>query len=289
MRICRFNGERIGLVRDRDVFDITDLCAQVGVGPPMRPIGDPLVMALPEVARRVSTLDVSGLVRHGATDIRLECPVRFPTKLVGAGSNYARHREEMTVGKPAAHKGYDLYSDGVFLKANSSLAGAGDGISIQFPNRDTHHEVELVAVIGSPTKDVSPQEALKHVAAYTVGLDITMRGKEERSLRKSFDSYSVLGPWLVTSDEIPDPESVELNLAVNGAMRQKDSTKNMVVDTATIISFASRFYTLLPGDLIWTGTPSGVGALRHGDRITAGADRIGTMEVNVKLFSERPY
>ena len=289
MRIARFNGERIGLVRGDDIFDITDLAAQAGVAPPVRPMGDPLVMALPEIARRVASLDVSSLARIKAADATLECPVRFPTKLVGAGSNYSRHRAEMTVGKPTSHKGYDLYSDGVFLKANSSLAGPIDGISVQFPNRDTHHEVELIAVIGKPAKDVTPQDALKHVAAYTVGLDITMRGKEERSLRKSFDSYSVLGPWLVTADEIPDPENVELSLAVNGAERQKDSTKNMVVDTGTIISFASKFYTLLPGDLIWTGTPSGVGRLVGGDRVTAGADRIGMMEVNVRLASDRPY
>jgi 2-keto-4-pentenoate hydratase/2-oxohepta-3-ene-1,7-dioic acid hydratase in catechol pathway len=187
------------------------------------------------------------------------------------------------------HKGYDLYTDGVFLKANSSLVGAADGISIQFPNRDTHHEVELVAVIGMPAKDVTPGDALKHVAAYSVGLDITMRGKEERSLRKSFDTYSVLGPWLVTADEIPDPENIELSLAVNGVERQRDSTENMLVDTAAIIAFASKFYTLMPGDLIWTGTPSGVGRLVGGDRVRAGADRIGMMDVNVRLTSNDLY
>ena len=289
MRICRFNGERIGLVHDDDIFDITETCAQAGLAPPIRPVGDPLIIRLPEIIKGIATLELNSLDCFKVADVRLECPVRFPTKLVGAGSNYTRHREEMTIGKPTSHKGYDLYSDGVFLKANSSLAGPADGISIQFPNRDTHHEVELVAVIGTAAKDVAPQDALKHVAAYAVGLDITMRGKEERSLRKSFDTYSVLGPWLVTADEILDPEDIELSLAVNGAQRQKDSTKNMVVDTATIIAFASKFYTLLPGDLIWTGTPSGVGALKHGDLVTAGADRIGMMNVNVRLASDRPY
>ena len=289
MRICRFNGDRIGLVRDPIVFDITELCEQAGLAPPLRPVGDPLVIRLPGILKSIAAVETNGLEQFKIAEVRLECPVRFPTKLVGAGSNYARHREEMTVGKPTSHKGYDLYSDGVFLKANSSLAGPVDGISIQFPNRDTHHEVELVAVIGEPAKNVSSQDALKYVAAYTVGLDITMRGKEERSLRKSFDTYSVLGPWLITADELGDPGNVELTLSVNGVRRQKDSTKNMVVDTATIIAFASRFYTLLPGDLIWTGTPSGVGAIRHGDHIKAGADCIGLMDVDVRLASDQIY
>ena len=243
MKICRFNDDRIGLVRGEVVFDITDIAIGVGISAPQRPDGDPLVSHLPALAARAKG-DLHGAASIPLRDVYLETPVRFPTKIIGAGSNYPNHKREMSKVRDPAVKGYDLYGDGVFLKANSSLSGPADPIRIRFPERQTQHEVELVIVIGRTCADVPPERALEVVAGYCLGLDITMRGKEERSLRKSFDTYSVLGPWITTADEVGDPGSVDIALDVNGAERQSDLVSSMIVDSAAIVSFASRFYTL---------------------------------------------
>lgn len=110
---------------------------------------------------------------------------------------------------------------------------------------------------------------------------MTTRGPEERSMRKSIDTYTVLGPWLVTADEIPDPGSLAFRLTVNGEERQNANTKDLVIDIPHLIEFASSFYTLNPGDLIFTGTPEGVGPVEPGDRIEMELEGVGTIAVNV--------
>ena len=112
-------------------------------------------------------------------------------------------------------------------------------------------------------------------------MDITLRGPEERSLRKSIDSYSVLGPWLVTADELSDPSDLELSISVNGELRQKASTRDLILGVPELVAFASTFYTLYPGDLLFTGTPEGVGAVKPGDRMVAQIEDIGQMTVIV--------
>jgi 2-keto-4-pentenoate hydratase/2-oxohepta-3-ene-1,7-dioic acid hydratase in catechol pathway len=136
-------------------------------------------------------------------------------------------------------------------------------------------------VIGRPANAVTANDALGFVAGYCIGLDITVRGPEERSLRKSIDSYTVLGPWMVTADEIPDPQNLDLSVSVNGEPRQKASTREMILGVAELIEFASSFYTLWPGDVLLSGTPDGVGPIRAGDLLHAHVDRIGDMEVRV--------
>jgi 2-keto-4-pentenoate hydratase/2-oxohepta-3-ene-1,7-dioic acid hydratase in catechol pathway len=120
------------------------------------------------------------------------------------------------------------------------------------------------------------------VAGYCIGLDITVRGSEDRSFRKSGDSYSVLGPWLVTSDEIPTPGQLDLQIAVNGDVRQSSNTKYLILGVAELIELASSFYTLYPGDVIFTGTPEGVSPIEPGDEIVATIEKIGTMHVSVR-------
>jgi 2-keto-4-pentenoate hydratase/2-oxohepta-3-ene-1,7-dioic acid hydratase in catechol pathway len=120
------------------------------------------------------------------------------------------------------------------------------------------------------------------VAAYSIGLDMTIRGPEERSFRKSGDSYTVLGPWLVTADEIPDIADLELQITVNGELRQKANTGQLIIDTPGLIEFASSFYTLYPGDILLTGTPEGVGPVRPGDAMCARIGGIGEMTVQVR-------
>jgi hypothetical protein len=120
-------------------------------------------------------------------------------------------------------------------------------------------------VIGKPCDRATALDALSHVAAYTLGLDITVRGTEDRSFRKSIDTYTVLGPWLTTADELPDPDQLQITLHQNGSLRQNGHTSNLVYSVARLIEFASGFYTLQPGDLLYSGTPEGVGPIRPGD------------------------
>ena len=152
----------------------------------------------------------------------------------------------------------------------------------RFLDRRTDHEVELALVIGKTASNVSKAEALDYVAGYCIGLDITLRGPEERSFRKSIDTYTVLGPWLVTPDEFGLPTDVGLRLDVNGEPRQDANTRDLILSVVDLIEFASSFYTLHPGDVIITGTPEGVGPIRPGDTMNANVDRIGELHVRVE-------
>jgi 2-keto-4-pentenoate hydratase/2-oxohepta-3-ene-1,7-dioic acid hydratase in catechol pathway len=141
--------------------------------------------------------------------------------------------------------------------------------------------VELAFVIGRTANRVSRADAMQYVAGYTIGLDVTIRGSEDRSFRKSADSYSVLGPWLVTADEISDPNALDLEISVNGELRQKSNTRYLILDVAALVELASSFYTLHPGDVIFTGTPEGVSPIVPGDHIVATIEKIGSMQVDV--------
>ena len=153
---------------------------------------------------------------------------------------------------------------------------------IRRPDRRTDHEVELVIVIGKRADRVARQDAMAHVAGYAIGLDISIRGSEDRSFRKSPDTYTVLGPWLVTADEIPNPGALDLQITVNGEVRQQSNTRHMILGVAELIEMASSMYTLHPGDLIFTGTPEGVSPIHPGDSIVATIAQIGTMAVAVR-------
>ena len=197
--------------------------------------------------------------------------------------NYQKHLDEVR-DQSQLHHGNEghtapIHSAGLFLKASSALVGPGEGIALRKLDRRNDHEVELAVVIGREAKDVSRGDALGHVAGYAIGLDITIRGPEERSLRKSPDSYAVLGPWLVTPDEIANPGNLDLRIAVNGEERQNSNTRYLILGVAELIEYASSFYTLYPGDIIITGTPEGVSPIQPGDVISAYVERIGTMEV----------
>jgi 2-keto-4-pentenoate hydratase/2-oxohepta-3-ene-1,7-dioic acid hydratase in catechol pathway len=213
-------------------------------------------------------------------------PVANPGKVIGAPVNYQKHLDEARQDAEIHHDNQIavIHRTGVFLKATSSLVGPGEGIALRKLDRRNDHEVELAFVIGKKATNVSQANALDYVAGYAIGLDITVRGPEERSLRKSVDTYTVLGPWLVTSDEIPDPGNLDLQLSVNGDVRQKSNTKYLILGVPELIELASSFYTLHPGDVVVSGTPEGVGPLAPGDQIVASIDKIGTMEVNVRAF-----
>ena len=281
MRICRF-GNSYGMVCGDTVIDIT-----THVNNAEKPgNGDALIRALPGLRGRDHELQ-SGSIRVPLSDVALLSPIRNPTKILAAPNNFREHSAEMNAsGTVKSSLMASMDEVGFFLKATSSLVGPSEGIAVRFPERRTDYEVEAVIVIGEVVREpVLASDALKYVAGYGVGLDITLRGPEERSQRKSIDSYTVLGPWLVTVDEVPDLSLLNMRLSVNGDERQSVSLSDMLFNAAEQIAYASRFYTLYPGDLIYTGTPSGVGPISGGDVIRAEIETIGAMEVKVRNFS----
>ena len=283
MRFCRFNDNRLGLVEPGVVRDVTAALDILGDFRYPLPSHDVFVANLDKVAARACEIWGQSS-SFPLAEVKLLSPVANPGKIIGAPLNYRKHLAEARAD-PQIHHNVpmtEIQKIGLFLKANSSLAGAGEGIALRRLERRNDHEVELAVIIGRPAANVARAEALKYVAAYSVGLDITIRGAEERSFRKSADSYTVLGPWMVTADEITDPGNLGLSLSVNGELRQDSNTKFMIMGVEELIEFASSVYTLLPGDIIISGTPEGVSAILPGDEIVASIEKIGTMKVKVR-------
>jgi 2-keto-4-pentenoate hydratase/2-oxohepta-3-ene-1,7-dioic acid hydratase in catechol pathway len=287
MRLCRFGEGRLGVVEGAGVRDVT---AALEVLPACRyplPSYDLLIAHLDEVAARVQAIAASSplLLLAG---LKLLSPVANPGKVIAAPVNYQKHLDEVKGdaqlhhGNPA--HGLTIQKAGLFLKATSSLVGPGEGIALRHLDRRNDHEVELAVIIGKRASQVSKEDALDYVAGYAIGLDITIRGAEDRSFRKSPDTYTVLGPWLVTPDEIGEPDDLDLALCVNGETRQNSNTKYMILKPAELIEMASAFYTLYPGDIISTGTPEGVSPIVPGDTVVASIERVGAMEVKVRAF-----
>jgi 2-keto-4-pentenoate hydratase/2-oxohepta-3-ene-1,7-dioic acid hydratase in catechol pathway len=237
------------------------------------PPGDALMANLEKVSARARSL-AKEASETPIDRLPLLSPVANPSKIIGAPMNYRTGQDEAAIA--------NAMSIGLFLKSNGSLAGQSEGIALRMMERQIDHEVELGVVIGREGANIRREDALKHVGGYAVALDITPHGKEERSLRKSCETYTVLGPWLVTADEIPDPQNLDLQLDLNGERRQEGNTKQMIRDVAAMIEYASTFYTLYPGDIFLSGTPAGVGPIKPGDEIVATIEKIGTMRVRVR-------
>jgi 2-keto-4-pentenoate hydratase/2-oxohepta-3-ene-1,7-dioic acid hydratase in catechol pathway len=283
MRLCRFGSNRLGLIEGAHVRDVTAALDVLPVFAYPYPTYDVLIANLDHVIERVRAISASS-PSLSIAEVTLLSPVANPGKIIGAPVNYQKHLEEAR-GNADLHHGNPvatIHKAGVFLKANSSLVGAGEGIVLRKLDRRNDHEVELAVVIGRVARNVPRDDALEYVAGYSIGLDISVRGPEERSLRKSADSYSVLGPWLVTRDEIPNAGDLDLQIAVNGETRQSSNTRYMILSVPELVEFASSFYTLYPGDVIMTGTAEGVSPIQPGDLIVASIERIGTMEVQVR-------
>ncbi|WP_027531708.1 fumarylacetoacetate hydrolase family protein [Bradyrhizobium sp. WSM3983] len=281
MWLCQFNERGFGLVEGNEIVDLTHLLEELPATGYPYPTHDTMIAALPDLLPRIA--DAKMGPRLPLASVRLQAPVRNPGKFVAAPVNYAKHHEE-TIADPATFAREHvrkIQETGLFLKATSSSSGPSDPIRTRFPDRRTDHEIELAAVIGRAGSNIAAADALSYIAGYCIGLDITVRGPEERSLRKSIDSYSVLGPWLVTADEIPDPSGLNFELSVNGEIRQKANTSDLIMSVPELIEFASRYYTLHPGDVLFTGTPEGVGPIQPGDKVHANIERIGSISISV--------
>ncbi len=281
MRICCFNDNRVGVVQENLVYDVT---AGLDALPAYRypfPKIDLLIANLSLLAKFL-TPETPSLP---LSEVRLLSPVSNPGKMVAAPVNYQAHLDEAIADEGTFSRAHvrKIQETGLFLKATSSLIGSSQSIEIAHADRRTDHEVELAVIIGRTCRNVPRSEALSVVAGYSIGLDITIRGPEERSLRKSLDTYSVLGPWMVTPDEFGDPSGHDLKLSVDGHLRQSANTRDLIMDVPALIEFASSFYTLNPGDVLFTGTPEGVGPIAPGEMIEASISGVGSM--NVKVIS----
>ncbi|MGS0623769.1 fumarylacetoacetate hydrolase family protein [Ralstonia sp. VS2407] len=223
-------------------------------------------------------------------DTRFGVPWTGIGKIIAIGLNYADHAAEAGLPPPAEPI--------LFLKANSALNGPNDAVMLPRGSAKTDWEVEPGVVIGKTASDVSREEALSHVAGYCVVNDVSEREFQlERGgtwdKGKGCDTFCPVGPWLVTRDEVPDPQALGLWLDVNGERAQRGNTATMVFGVAHLVSYVSRFMTLHPGDLICTGTPPGVGMgakppryLNAGDTMRLGIDGLGVQTQTVIAYSK---
>jgi 2-keto-4-pentenoate hydratase/2-oxohepta-3-ene-1,7-dioic acid hydratase in catechol pathway len=266
MKLCRFDDDRLGLVRDETVIDVS---AALSVLPAVRwplPQHDPLVARLDSLRPGITSRALRGAVLPLAGRM-LRSPVASPGKIVAVRRNYGTGPD----GPPD-----------FFLKAVSSLAGPGDGILLPMPDRPCQVEIELAAVIGTTGRGIPREEAPGHVAGYCVALDASLVGDEDRGLRKSPDSFCVLGPWLTTADEVPDLTNLGISLEVDGRPAQQGSTHRMLRDTASLVAAASACFTLHPGDILLTGAPAGPSLLARGQHLGCRVERLGAMTVVVR-------
>ena len=282
MKLATFDDDRVGLVVGDEVLDLTDVVR--GLAPATGSTHATSTMRrLIERWSDVRPLldDPSGLPRHRLADVALGAPVPDPSKVVAAPVNYVDHMDEMN---QAGH----VSSLGIFLKAPSSVVGPDSVVRLPYDDRRFDHEGELALVVGRTARHVAEDEAESYVFGYTGLLDMTMRGGEDRSTRKSFDTFTPMGPWLVTPDEVGSSSAVDLRLTVDGVQRQHAGTGDLIWGVAKLIAYASSVMTLHPGDVLTTGTPAGVGPVSDGSRVRLELSGIGVLEVSVSDAGATP-
>ncbi len=286
MKLCRYDEDRLGVVVGNMVHDVTAAQDEIRKGARYDMKGDAVIAALPAWRKRIEEMAATAPGKPLA-GLKLLSPVARPSKTMAAPTNYKKHIEEMRARTDIPREALqrqppDIGKAGIFLKSNSSIVGPSEGIPIRFLDRTNEHEIELVAVIGKQGTNIPKDKAKDYIAGYTLGLDMTCRGGEDRSFRKSIDGYSVLGPWFVTADEIANPDDLKITLTNNGVLKQTADTKDLIYDIGRLIEFASSFYTLYPGDVYYTGTPQGVAAVKPGDVLRGSCDAIGAFEIAVR-------
>ncbi len=291
MKLCRFDEDRLGVVVGNIIHDVSEAQERIRAAVRYDMKGDPVIAALPAWRKRIEEMAAKAPGKP-VSQVKLLSPVARPSKVMAAPTNYTKHVAEMAARRELAPEAPKRNSSkigeaGIFLKANSSVVGPSEAIPIRFPDRRNEHELEIVVIIGKQGSDIPKEQALEHVAGYCLGLDMTTRGTEDRSFRKSIDGYSPVGPWLVTADEIANPNDLTATLSVNGELRQTARTKDLIYDVGRLIEFASSFYTLYPGDIYFTGTPEGVAPVKPGDVIRAQCGPIGELEIKVRAHRAR--
>jgi 2-keto-4-pentenoate hydratase/2-oxohepta-3-ene-1,7-dioic acid hydratase in catechol pathway len=297
MKIASFDDHRVGIVIGDGIVDVTAVLPD-------------FLAWLP--AQRINWLiahwhvlagDIAAAAQRGqavpADSVRLLPANPGTPQVYAAPANYRKHIGELGAQHSAAGGGGRSAREmGFFLKAPASLVGAGGAIRLpRGSTRRFDHESELAVIIGSTARNVPRERALQHVFGYACLIDATMRLEkgthdEERTMRKSFDTFTPLGPWLVTADEVGDAGDLRNRLWVNDELRQDASTREMIVGIEELIEMVSSVLTLQPGDVIATGTPGGVGAMAPGDTVRIEIERVGTMSLRVTEQDDvapRPY
>lgn len=281
MLLYVFGDHRLGVgaSRGRGLVDITHLVGE-GSAPPDRMTAliegwDTLGAAVAEASRSGDTIEPSS--------VDLLAPQPRPRVIVAAPVNYKRHQEEMG-GENGVYPGlvaHTIETYAGFVKASSSIVGPSGSIELPFRDRRVDHEAELGVVIGKRASRVARKDALNHVFGYVPLLDITLRGDEDRSYRKSFDTFTPIGPAIVTADSVPRPGSLDIRLTVNGELRQSANTRDLIYGVERLVELYSGAMTLRPGDIIATGTPEGVGTLAPGDQVVLSIDTVGELRMPV--------
>ncbi|MBI3976926.1 MAG: fumarylacetoacetate hydrolase family protein [Chloroflexi bacterium] len=286
MRLVTFaveGGSRVGALRDDEVVDLhradPDLPGEIVA------LLQGGAAALRRVAQAVAGARTGSPAVYPLAGVRLLAPVPRPPKILCVGRNYADHAAEVVAaGAPPTER------PSIFVKVSSAVIGSGEPIVHPTTTQQLDYEGELAVVIGRRAKAVSREQALDHVAGYTIFNDVSARDLQFSksggiTIGKNFDTAAPMGPWIVLTDEIPDPANLRLRTSVSGELRQDASTRDLIFDVPAILSFISQQLTLEPGDVIATGTPAGVGFgrkpqvwLKPGDTVRIEIDGIGALE-----------
>lgn len=288
MKLAVFGDHRVGVVEGDLIYDVTDAVPGAGPAwPPMymnRLIADWKNLGPKVAAKRAAAKSLP------LASVKLLPPNPCPVHVIAAPANYRKHIGE--IGARSVSKGRSADHMGFFMKATASLVGAGGAIRLpKGSTRRFDHESELAVIIGRRARDVPRTEAMDYVFGYSCLIDVTMRiepgvAEEERVTRKSFETFTPLGPWLVTADEVPDPHNLRNQLWVNGQSKQDANTRDMIVDIPALIELISSVMTLNPGDVIASGTPEGVGPIAPGDKVRIGIESVGEMTLPVLEAAE---
>ena len=286
-------GSRAGLMLDDAVFDVATLTGNASYATTLGILGD---WAEAQPALELAARKTNGGLPLDKT--KLLAAVLFPSAVYCAGANYADHLQEMARAhkvQAAADPRSEMQKPWHFLKAPRSVIGTQATVALPPHAHSVDWEAELAAVIGRPAKNVAERDALEHVAAYTIGNDLSARDAMSRTTlpptspfrfdwlsQKSFDGACPLGPWLVPAKQIPNPQSLGIKLWVSDVLKQDSNTSKMIFSIAEQIAFLSTRITLHPGDVILTGTPAGVGMargeyLKRGDLVRVWIEGIGTL------------
>jgi 2-keto-4-pentenoate hydratase/2-oxohepta-3-ene-1,7-dioic acid hydratase in catechol pathway len=276
MKLLRYDDDRLGILAGHELVDVSRLAGSSTAGRLAAWIAGLAAGHEPQ------DIDPQAFPRLDLADVTLACPLPEPPKIIAAPVNYLAHKAEMT----AEHTVADL---GVFLKARTSVIGPGGTVVLPYTDQRFDQEAELAVVIGQRARNLTPGQATRAIFGYTCLFDMSMRSTEDRSTRKSFDTFTPIGPWIVTADEIPDPGKLRLSCWVNGTLRQDASVADLVFDVPTLVAYASTVMTLEPGDVIATGTPAGVGSVGDGDALAMEITGIGRLNVSVSAQGAIPY
>ncbi len=296
MKICHYNANQAGVVEGDKVYPIGAALVKGGyVRDRYTMLGVINALANEPAAMQCARDAVKTAAPLPLASVKLLAPILNPPSLWAAAANYKAHQEEMRV-KTGGHAdraelGKDDLMAEFFLKPSSSIIGPGDTVILPKISEDVDFECELCAVIGKTARRVSEANALDYVFGYTICWDLSQRSpwgrgrNNTRNIRKGFDTFTGLGPWIVTRDEVPEPQDLAIRVEQNGRLEMQAHTGDMICGVREHIRFLSGVLTLRPGDLITTGTPAGVRRLKHGDRLKGSIERIGAMEVDVRAES----